>query len=138
MLHRDDAERLVEHVRARAAGHGIAVTVAVCDAAGDLILLDRADGAPGFSAELAAAKAYTAARFGNATSVLEELWSERPVYAHSLVAQGRWFVGRGGVPVRRAGEVIGGIGVSGAQPGPEEALAAEAAALLEPGPDAGP
>ena len=117
------------HIEAGAAAHG-PVTVAVCDAAGDLVLLHRADGAAGFSAELAAAKAFTAARFGNSTAVLEELWSERPVYAHSLVAQGKWFVGRGGVPVFADGVVIGAIGVSGADPEGEERLAEEAAALV--------
>ena len=125
-----DAERAGTIVLDGAAANGHAATVAVCDASGDLLLLRRGDGAPGFSAELAAAKAYTAARFGNSTAVLEELWSQRPVYAHSLVAQGKWFVGRGGVPVFRDGVVVGAIGVSGADPKGEEALAIEAASLI--------
>ena len=62
--------------------------------------------------------------------MLEELWSERPVYAHSLVAQGRWFVGRGGVPVRQGGVVVGAIGVSGADSHGEERLAVAAAELI--------
>lgn len=124
-----EAQQMAAHIAAGAVAHG-AVTVAICDAAGDLVLLHRAQGALGFSSELAAGKAYTAARFGNSTSVLEELWSQRPVYAHSLVAQGKWFVGRGGVPIHRNGVVVGGIGVSGADPAGEEALAIEAAALI--------
>ncbi len=121
------AQQIADHIEAGASAHGTPVTVAVCDAAGDLVLLHRTDGAPGFSSELAAAKAYTAARFGNSTAALEDLWSQRPVYAHSLVAQGKWFVGRGGVPVLVDGSVIGAIGVSGADPDEEERLAIEAA-----------
>ncbi len=124
------ASLIAQHIEAGTAAHKTAVTVAVCDAAGDLVLLHRTDGAPGFSSELAAAKAYTAARFGNATAALEDLWSERPVYAHSLVAQGKWFVGRGGVPVLIDGTVVGAIGVSGADPEEEERLAIEAAEMI--------
>ncbi len=105
-------------------------TIAVCDLAGDLIYLGRADGAPGFSAEFAAGKAYTAARFGNTTSQLEADWAQRPVFAHSLLTQGKWFVGRGGIPVKRAGQVVGAVGVSGADAAGEEQIALDLAANL--------
>ncbi len=124
------ARRIADHIESGSVAHETPVTVAVCDGAGDLVLLHRTDGAAGFSAELATAKAYTAARFGNSTAALEELWSQRPVYAHSLVAQGKWFVGRGGIPVVIDGTVAGAIGVSGADPEGEERLAVEAAEML--------
>jgi glc operon protein GlcG len=112
-------------------GHGVTpVTIAVCDAAGDLLYLGRADGVPGFSAEFAVGKAYTAARFGNSTAALEAEWEARPVFAHSLLTQGKWFVGRGGVPVRRAGAVAGAVGVSGADAHGEEAVALAMAGYL--------
>ena len=122
-----EAQALLDHVLEAADGP---ITVAICDAAGDLVLLHRDDGAAGFTADIASGKAYTAARFANSTSVLEQLWSERPVYAHSLVAQGKWFVGRGGVPVLADGLVRGAIGVSGSDPHVEEQIAEAAVAAI--------
>ncbi len=122
-----EALSVADHVIVGADAEGIDVAVAVCDGNGDVLVLIRSSGAPGFSAELCAAKARTAARFDNSTAALEELWSERPVYAHSLIAQGGYFLGRGGVPLRAAGVGVGAVGVSGAMPGSEEELAVAAA-----------
>ncbi len=126
-----DATLVANHVIAAADAHNAGISVAVCDVAGDLVVLLRSDGAPGFSADFAAGKAYTSARFKNSTAALEEAWAERPVFAQSLLAQGKWFVGRGGEPLRRNGEVIGGVGVSGNTADLEAELAVEAADLLD-------
>jgi uncharacterized protein GlcG (DUF336 family) len=85
-------------------------------------------GAPRFSADFAVAKARTSATFATPTSALEELYKDRPAFAHSFVAQGSYFLGRGGVPIYQVGAtsedgVIGAIGVSGATAHGEEALA---------------
>ena len=109
---------------------GHPMTIAVCDAAGDLLFLERDPGAPGFSADFAAAKAYTAARFNNSTSELEAAWADRPVFAASLLAQGKWFVGRGGEPIRQASVVIGGVGASGNTPDAEGSAARALAQAL--------
>ena len=104
------------------------VSIAVVDEAGALVAFHRMTGAPRFSADFAIAKARTAAAFGADTSRLEELYADRPVFAHSFVAQGGYFLGRGGVPVLFEGEVVGAIGVSGADAHGEEDLARTAAA----------
>jgi uncharacterized protein GlcG (DUF336 family) len=106
------------------------VCVAVVDDAGAPIVVLRSDGAARFSVDVATAKARTAAEFGTDTGELEALWAERPVFAHSLITQGGWFVGRGGVPLRDADGVVGGIGVSGNDPDHEEALARAAASTF--------
>jgi glc operon protein GlcG len=106
-----------------------AVSIAVVDDAGALVAFQRMTGAPRFSADFAIAKARTAAAFGTETSRLEELYADRPVFAHSFVAQGGYFLGRGGVPIVVEGEVLGAVGVSGADAGGEEEVAREAAAL---------
>ena len=85
-------------------------------------------GAPRFSADFAIAKARTSATFSTPTSALEDLYKDRPAFAHSFVAQGGYFLGRGGVPIYPVGAtsadgVIGAIGVSGATAHGEEALA---------------
>ena len=57
------------------------------------------------------------------TSSLEELYKDRPAFAHSFVAQGNYFLGRGGIPIFRSGERVGAIGVSGADAHGEEDIA---------------
>ena len=106
---------------------GPAISIAVVDDSGVLMAFQRMDGAPRFSADFAIAKARTASAFGTETSRLEELYADRPVFAHSFVAQGGYFLGRGGVPVVADGAVIGAIGVSGADAHGEEDIARGAA-----------
>ena len=106
---------------------GRALSIAVVDDAGVLVAFQRMTGAPRFSADFAIAKARTAATFGTETSRLEELYADRPVFAHSFVAQAGYFLGRGGVPILVAGEVVGAIGVSGADAHGEEDIARGAA-----------
>ena len=65
------ARRLVDDVIAGATAAEAAVTVAVVDNSGVLVAFERMDGAPRFSAQIAIAKAHTAATFGNATSSME-------------------------------------------------------------------
>ena len=99
------------------------MSVAVVDEAGSLVAFARMDGAPRFSADFAAAKARTSAAFSVPTSNLEELYKDRPAFAHSFVAQGNYFLGRGGIPIFRESVLVGAIGVSGATAHGEEVLA---------------
>ena len=124
------ARRLVDDVIAGADGAQAAVTVAVVDNSGVLVAFDRMDGAPRFSAQIAIAKAQTAATFGNATSSMEELFRDRPVFANSFGQLGGWYFGRGGFPIVVDGAVVGGIGVSGERAEREEELASRAARSL--------
>lgn len=122
------AAALISEAVARATADGAAVSVAVCDDTGCLVAFQRMSGAPRFSADFAIAKAMTSATFATPTSALEELYKDRPAFAHSFVAQGNYFLGRGGVPIYPAGAtsadgVIGAIGISGATAHGEEALA---------------
>jgi uncharacterized protein GlcG (DUF336 family) len=102
---------------------GVGVSVAVVDEAGGLVAFQRMQGAPRFSADFAVAKARTSAAFSVPTSNLEELYKDRPAFAHSFVAQGNYFLGRGGIPIFVDGTLVGAIGVSGATAHGEEALA---------------
>jgi uncharacterized protein GlcG (DUF336 family) len=106
---------------------GRALSIAVVDDAGVLLAFQRMTGAPRFSADFAIAKARTAAAFGTETSRLEDLYADRPVFAHSFVAQGNYFLGRGGVPIVVGGAVVGAVGVSGADAHGEEDVARRAA-----------
>jgi uncharacterized protein GlcG (DUF336 family) len=117
------AAALVSDTVGLALADGVVVSVAVVDEAGGLLAFQRMQGAPRFSADFAIAKARTSAAFSVPTSNLEELYQDRPAFAHSFVAQGSYFLGRGGIPIFRDGTLVGAIGVSGATAHGEEALA---------------
>lgn len=119
----ESAAALVSNTVELARMDGVGVSVAVVDEAGSLVAFHRMKGAPRFSADFAIAKARTSAAFSVPTSNLEELYKDRPAFAHSFVAQGNYFLGRGGLPIFSAGALVGAIGVSGATAHGEEALA---------------
>jgi uncharacterized protein GlcG (DUF336 family) len=117
------AATLVNDAVAEATARGISISVAVVDDAASLVAFRRMTPAPRFSADFAIAKARTSATFSVPTSSLEELYRDRPAFAHSFVAQGNYFLGRGGIPIFHAGERVGAIGVSGADAHGEEDIA---------------
>jgi uncharacterized protein GlcG (DUF336 family) len=117
------AAALVTDAVAQAIARGISISAAVVDDAGSLVAFQRMSPAPRFSADFAIAKARTAATFSVPTSSLEELYKDRPAFAHSFVAQGNYFLGRGGIPIFCSGERVGAIGVSGADAHGEEDIA---------------
>jgi glc operon protein GlcG len=119
----DAAATLISLALAAAREHDVAVSAAVVDSAGALVVFHRMQDAPRFSADFAIAKARTSSAFGTPTSALEEMYADRPAFAHSFVAQGSYFLGRGGVPLIAEGAVVGAIGVSGADAVGEEVLA---------------
>jgi uncharacterized protein GlcG (DUF336 family) len=117
------AAALVSDAVRAASSRGISISVAVVDDAGSLVAFHRMTPAPRFSADFAIAKARTSTTFSVPTSHLEELYAGRPAFAHSFVAQGNYFLGRGGVPIFAGGERVGAIGVSGADAHGEEDIA---------------
>ncbi len=94
---------------------GLRVNAAVVDRGGLLVAFLRMPGAPLHSMDIAIDKAYTAAGFGMPTG----MWHEA-LKAHSeAVQQGvplrpRFTAFGGGLPIIVDGQLIGGIGVSGA------------------------
>lgn len=93
---------------------GYSVTVSVLNRDGVDILLTRGDGTTGATVEVARQKAYAAAGFQSPTSAMEE----RAKTANpGIIAIDRFAVLPGGLPIRAGGELVGGIGVSGAPSG---------------------
>ncbi|MBN3853686.1 MULTISPECIES: GlcG/HbpS family heme-binding protein [unclassified Paraburkholderia] len=96
--------------------------VAVVDAGGHLILLERMDGVGAASSDIAAAKARTAALFKAPTKKLESaINGGRP----AAITAGLTMM-NGGEPIVVDGQVIGAVGVSTATP-PNDAPIAERA-----------
>lgn len=101
-----------------AAQSGLRVSVAVVDEGGLLQSLGRMDGAPPLSAQIAEAKAVGAALWHRDGAQLAEMQRDRPAFfaqVDRLVRQ-PIMPGLGSVLIRRAGPVLGAVGVSGAAP----------------------
>jgi len=121
-----DVQKMVAACRAEAQKNAWNVTIAVVDDAGFLLHLERLDGAGPMTAEVATAKARTAAITRRPTKFWEDLIKDRPTmmkFPDNLPIQG-------GLPVMYQGECVGAIGVSGVQSQQDEQIAAAGAAVV--------
>jgi glc operon protein GlcG len=84
-------------------------SIAVVDAGGNLVYLERLDGTFAASAEVSIKKAATAALFKAPSSKLENSINGG---RQALITVGHTFL-QGGIPILHEGQVIGAIGVSG-------------------------
>lgn len=125
----DDARAIAAAAEAEANKNHWAVTLAVVDDGGHLLWLQRLDGAAPISAEIAPAKARTAALGRRESKVYEDMINGGRV--SFLSAPSLHGMLEGGVPIVVEGQCIGAVGVSGVK-SPEDAQIARAgiAALL--------
>ena len=127
----DEAARMIEAARAKAAELGVRVTIAVLDPRGDLVALQRMDGALWRSVPISQGKAAASAAWDTPSGDLADRWDQPVVRALAMMEQGRLIPWQGALPVRRPdGAMIGAIGVSGARPAEDEAVAAAGLAAL--------
>jgi glc operon protein GlcG len=117
-VERADARRIVEGAIARARDLGIAITVAVVDEGGLLMALERMDGAPPVSPQVAEAKAVGAAMLLRDGASLADLAKDRPGFFSVVDRLVREPIvpGLGSALVRRGDRVLGAVGVSGGRP----------------------
>lgn len=108
------AEVALAAAYAHANAMGVPQNIAVVDDAGHLVCFRRMDGASFITIEIAINKAFTAAGARSSTQALQQV-AQPGVRGYGLTTQhhGRFTVLAGGLPLRLAGEVVGGIGVSG-------------------------
>ena len=129
MLTAAAATRAVTAAESEARRNNWNVSIAVVDAAGELVSFLRMDGASPSSVDVAPAKARTAARFRRPTRAMEE-----------AVAGGRTvllsFPGatpvEGGVPIIVNGQVVGAVGVSGVTSAQDAQVAQAGAGAVTP------
>jgi|SRR5882724_2321072 len=121
-----DARTMMEAAKAEAQKQKWAVTIAVVDDAGLLLMLERMDGARAQTAEVATLKARSAAVTHRTGKIWEESVKQRPGVLNFPDA----FHVQGGVPILYQGEVIGAVGVSGVQSFEDEQVAAAGIAAL--------
>lgn len=120
-----DARCIVEAAADDARRRGARVTIALCDAGGHLLRLQRLDGANAASAEVAAAKARMSALTGQPSTAQEQaINGERPALLQlaMLLSQPAAAMG-GGLPLLWQGQLLGAIGISGMTPDVDAAIA---------------
>lgn len=122
-----EAKKMIDIVVDNAAQLKKPAVVAVADSHGELIAFARMDGAPLSSINVAANKAYTAARERKPTKDIGER-VRHPEKGHDISYYGdpRYVGWGGGLPIIRDGVVIGAIGVSGLSSQEDVALATKA------------
>lgn len=121
-----EAEAILAHALAAARADGLPpVAVAVLDAAGDLVALQREDGATPLRVDIAIGKAYATAGMGVASGVLHQRAKENPVFFNALASssQGKFIPHIGAVAICRTdGTQVGAVGASGGLGAQDEAI----------------
>ena len=117
----DDVKRIAEAAETEARTNGWPVSIAICDAGGHALWLQRMDGAPLMSAQVASEKARTCVLSGKASKAYEDMVNNGRLAALALPVMPL----EGGEPIVVESQVIGAVGVSGVK-APEDAQVARA------------
>ncbi len=120
------AQRITQAAMQEAQQNGWCVSIAVCDAGGHLISLERMDGAPLMSAQIAPDKARACALSGKPSKWFEDVVNNGRLAALSMPIMPL----EGGEPVIHASQVIGAVGVSGVQSSQDAQIARAGIAAL--------
>jgi uncharacterized protein GlcG (DUF336 family) len=126
----EGAKKMMATAVEKANAAGIAVSVAITDAGGHLVLLERMDGGRFHTVHTSTTKAVCAASNRRPTSPNGALGQPLDV-GHALgltlaAGGGRWTAVEGGCPIIVEGECIGAIGVAGGDWATDERIAREA------------
>lgn len=117
-LELEAAKLMIEAAKKKSEEINVAETIAIVDEGGNLIALERMNGARITGPEIAVAKAYTAAGHKRST----HLFNKEPngpalpgneAFGIQLMIPGKFAIFVGGFPIVVDNEVVGGIGVSG-------------------------
>ena len=128
----EDARRIAGAAEAEAAARGWAVVIAIADDGGHLLWLQRGDGAAPVSAQIASAKARTAAIGRRESKVYEDMINQGR--AAFLSAPGLEGMLEGGVPILVDGHCVGAVGVSGVKSTEDAQIARAGVAAVAPTP----
>jgi glc operon protein GlcG len=123
-----DVKRMAAAAEALALANGWNVTIAIVDDGGHLLWLQRLDNAAPVSAQIAPAKARTAALGRRETKGYEDMINQGRT--SFLSVPGIEALLEGGVPVMIDGHCLGAVGVSGVKSGEDAQIAAAAVGAL--------
>ena len=128
-LSHQDALRVVEAIRAELEKQGKGAAIAVADAHGELLAFLRTDGCKLPSIQIAINKAFTAAREQKPSRAIGDSSREKQ-WPMSNFGDLRYTAWGGGVPLIYAGQIVGGVGMSGLPEEEDMVLAAMGAKLI--------
>lgn len=131
----EQAQSLAASVRQKAAEMGVRAVVAIANRAGHPILVECMDDAYIASYDVAVQKSFTVVSLKMSTSALKPLAQPgAPLYGIQFTNQGKIVIFGGGEPLyNAAGQIIGGLGVSGGSEEQDTALAAYGKQVFEKG-----
>src|SRR5271166_3810637 len=131
MLSLKDAKRIIEAAEKKAAEIGQPMNIAVADSGGNLVSHVRMDGAWLGSIDISIKKAFTARAFDIATKDLAtQSQSGGQFFGIHVSNDCKIMIFAGGIPLKRAGKVVGAIGVSGGSGEQDHAVAEAGAAAF--------
>ena len=128
------AKTMLAAAIAKAEEFGIAVTVAIGDAGGHMLVLERMDGGRFHTVHSSTTKAVTASSNKRPTTTKgaqgQELDTLHAIGLSLAAGAGRWTAMEGGFPILVDGECVGGIGVSGGDWQQDEDIAKAAVSVI--------
>jgi len=131
MVTLNDARRIIAAAEKQAEEIGQPMNIAVVDEGGNLVAHVRMDGAWIGSIDISINKAFTSRAFDIATKDLAaHSQSGGQFFGIHVSNHGRVMIFAGGVPLKRDGKVVGGIGVSGGSGEQDQAVAEAGAAAF--------
>jgi uncharacterized protein GlcG (DUF336 family) len=114
----DEAQALIDAAQERATETDRAMSIAVVDSGGYIVAIRRMDRARPLTPSIALAKAYSAAIMQRPTHMLKDWSSSDPVFFSQVARMGHQPIVAtlGGYTLKRDGEIVGGVGISGGSP----------------------
>ena len=110
----EEARKIIAAATKKANEINVMMNIAVVDAGGNLVAFERMDGGWIGSIDIAQKKAFTARAFDLDTKSLgENSQSGQQFFGIHASNNGKIMIFAGGIPIKRGGEVVGAIGVSG-------------------------
>jgi uncharacterized protein GlcG (DUF336 family) len=132
MITLENARRIIGAAEKKALELGQPMNIAIADAGGHLVAHVRMDGAWLGSIDIAINKAFTARAFDIQTRELAKLSEPGgPFFGIHASNGGRVMIFAGGIPLERAGKVVGAIGVSGGTGEQDQAVASAGAGAFQ-------
>jgi glc operon protein GlcG len=123
------AQKMVAAAEAAAKAAGASVAIAVIDANGDLVAFERMDGATAQAVTSSQGKARAAVLFGVPTKEVQDAASAGTPISVTITAPpplasaNELTPFQGGLPLKKEGKIIAGIGVGGSAPANDEKFA---------------
>ena len=122
-----DCKQIAAAAEAEAVKNNWQVAIAILDEGGNLLYLQRMDGANRLSAEIASKKGRTSAMTGRPS----KMWEERIKEGRLAMLGMPLLPVQGGMPIMVQGDCVGGVGVSGVQSHEDEQIASAGIAALK-------